>query len=298
MDSSWSDESLLTRVKKESTNINSLVEINGKKCSQLMVACLHGNMKYVEELLQVPEIDIAKQNFEGDHALMCACRQGHTEIVQLILDAIKNRTKNPELSVVNVDDNDGWTSLMIASERGHTEIVDLLVQNGAKFNKKKWSSLMLASQNGHTRTVALLLQKKAQVNELYNGLSPLMLASRNGHAGTVDLLLQNNAQVDMLNSSGWSSLMFASKNGHTKTVALLLQYGAQVNVKNKDGQSSLMLARRNEHTETCRVLQDADEKSQSHDKTVQEKTEDSEGKSSDQSSCAVTSWLSNVRCKI
>ena len=222
MDSSWSNESLLVLAAEKSSDINSLVEINGKQCSQLMVACLHGNVEYVKELLQVPGIDIYRQNDEGDHALMCACRQGpwHSEIVQLILNAVDDQGH-----LVNLGNRKGWSSLMTACENGHTETVALLLKNGAKVDMQDidgWSSLMITSQNGHTEIVVLLLLNGARVDMQSNdGWSSLMIASKNGHTETVVLLLQNGAQVNMQKNNGWSSLMIASHNGHTETVDII-----------------------------------------------------------------------------
>ena len=66
--------------------INSMALVNGMQQSQLMAACLHGNPDYVQDLLEVPGIKIDLQNDEGWHALTCACRADHVEVVRLILD--------------------------------------------------------------------------------------------------------------------------------------------------------------------------------------------------------------------
>ena len=253
MSSEWSSEIWLAEAVANSVHINSLVLVNGIQLSQLMVACLHGNIDYVEVLLEVPGVKVDLQNDEGLHALHCACEQGHTEIAQLIL----NTCQCPK-DIVNLLEKWENTSLMLASIFGHTETVLLLLQNGAHVNMQNpegLSSLMLASLNGHTETVLLLLQNDAHVNmQNHEGLSSLMLASQNGHTETVLLLLQNGAHVNMQNHEGLSSLMLASLNGHTETVSLLLQNGAHVNMQNNQGSSPLLLASINGHTETVSLL--------------------------------------------
>ena len=285
MSSEWSSEIWLAEAVANSVHINSLVLVNGRQLSQMMVACLHGNIDYVEALLEVPGVKVDLQNDDGWHSLQFTCMYGHTAIAQLILNtcqcldlvnlpnkmgmtcliiACQNGYTETVLLLlqngahVNMQDNDGWPSLMFASQNGHTETVLLLLQNGAHVNMQDndgWPSLIFASQNGHTKTVLLLLQNGAHVNMQNNkGSSSLMAASQNGYNETVLLLLQNGAHVSMQNNEESSSLMFASKNGHTETVLLLLQNGAHVNMQNNKGLSSLIIASQNGHTKTVLLL--------------------------------------------
>ena len=249
----WLDELLLAEAVEKCSGINDMAVINGRQLSQLMVACYHGNPDYVQDLLEVPEIKVDLQNDEGCHALICACAYGHTQVIQLILNACPNLQQ-----LINLARTDGMTSLMLASNNGHTETVILLLQSGARVNLQEnngWSSLMLASQNGHTETVSLLLQNGAHINMQANdGQSSLMLASQNGHTETVSLLLQNGAHENMQDDDGWSPLMLASQNGHTEIVSLLLQNGANVNMQENDEWTSLMLASQNGHLATVSLL--------------------------------------------
>ena len=64
---------------------------------------------------------------EGDDtgmpALMYAANAGHSQVVQLLLDAGAQ---------VDARDNAGYTSLMIAAGSGHAQLVELLLHAGAK----------------------------------------------------------------------------------------------------------------------------------------------------------------------
>ena len=115
-----------------------------------MVACYHhGNVDYVEELLKAPGVRVDLQNSEGQHTLLCTCEQGHTDIVQLIL----NSCQHPRV-LVNLPDKKRRTSLIVASYMRHkkllktslsaaaslcrlndTEIVSKLLLNGARITK-------------------------------------------------------------------------------------------------------------------------------------------------------------------
>ena len=63
---------------------------------------------------------------------MCACRQGHNEIMLMVLGAVKDPKH-----VVNLQNKHGWSSLMIASQKGYAETVALLLQNGAHVNMQE-----------------------------------------------------------------------------------------------------------------------------------------------------------------
>ncbi len=193
----WSSELLLAESIEKSADINSLVSLNGKQLSQLMVACLHGNVDYVQALLEVPGIKVDLQSQDGNHALHCVCQAGHTRIASLLL----NSSQDPQ-HIVNLTNKKGVSPLIVASSRGDTELVSLLLQSGADVNVQD-----------------------------AKGRSALMSASKSGHPEVFSVLLQSGANVNKQNREGESSLMFASRNGHREIVSILLQSGANVNMQ-------------------------------------------------------------------
>ncbi len=97
---------------------------------------------------------------DGVTALMNAAIEGHSDIVQVLL----NRDAD-----VNMKDDGGWTALMRAAQGGpttikedHNAIVRLLLAKGADVNVRStngMTALHLAEYHGHTEIVQLL--KKA-----------------------------------------------------------------------------------------------------------------------------------------
>lgn len=150
----------------------------------LMIACRRGRIKIVRFLLEkgasvnicynkdwngvldahaYGHIDVfnyyfkkALSNPDNDKqtALMIACKEGHFEIVKLLLEKEAN---------VNHQSNYGWTALMLACEKGNIKIVKLLLEKKAQINLKnieKSTALMIACEKNHMEIVKLLIPKK------------------------------------------------------------------------------------------------------------------------------------------
>lgn len=123
--------------------------------SDLMTASFNGDVEKVNTLLKE---DVNWQDSNGVTALMLASREGHTELVRILLE---------KGAQVNMQKKFGTSALIIASKRGHTEVVKLLLDHGAHVNKQGegWMSpLMMASQYGRTEVVKLLILNNADVN--------------------------------------------------------------------------------------------------------------------------------------
>ncbi len=183
----------------------------------LMYYAHEGNTKMVKTICTVlSQTDIlALINCVGNNdntALICASCGGHTEIVQLLIQALQNANADIPL-VLSHTDHTGSTALTAASFYGHTEIVQLLLQ---------------ALQNPSAVT---------QLNHANNGgVTPLSCATWYGHTEIVQLLIQalRNANADIplalnhADNTGKTALIYSAERGHREIVKLLLLHGANL----------------------------------------------------------------------
>ncbi|KAH8204346.1 hypothetical protein TruAng_001509 [Truncatella angustata] len=191
-------------------------------------------------------------NAQGGHygtALQAASRNGHKEIVELLLE------KGAE---INIQSGQFETALQAASYIGHKEIVELLLEKGAEVNiqsGKSETALQAASRNGHKEIVELLLEKGAEIN-IQSGHygTALQAASCTCHKEIVELLLEKGAEVNIQSGYYGTALQAVSRNGHKEIVRLLLEKGAEVNIQSGKSEAALQAASRNGHKEIVELL--------------------------------------------
>ena len=177
---------------------------------------------------------MAAMNGYGGDILIPAARDGHVDIVRLLLDVVD----------VNVQDKEGCTALMKAVTRGHENIVRALLGAGADVNKKdsdKRTALMMAASKGLLNIAKDLLRAGAKVDEKDDyDRTALFLAiiayNIDNREAIVHELLRAGANVKIRNKGGHTALMMAVNVGMKHEakmviVRMLLEAGADVNDK-------------------------------------------------------------------
>jgi ankyrin repeat protein len=136
--------------------------------------------------------------------LHLAARQGHLDIVRILLDRAGANT--------NARDWLNCTPLHGAASEGHLEIVRILLDRAGS---------------------------DANARDKYNS-TPLHLAAEQGHLEIVQILLAQNADANAADDRGWTPLDLACCNEHWEVAQLLIeQGGASVNVQRYDGGTPL-----------------------------------------------------------
>ncbi len=170
----------------------------------LIRAAREGKVDEVERILAT-RIDPNTQNPNQETALLVAAQNGHTKVVQKLLEA------GADVNYAN------------QSENGHNN-----------------TALMLAAQNGHTETVqALLGARGINVNqEDVYGCTALHHAAKQGSQETTTALLNAGAKIDHQDKNGNTPLMTAASNGKTDSALALLNAGADYNMQNNEGKTA------------------------------------------------------------
>jgi ankyrin repeat protein len=288
-----------------------------KKEVPLISAAQKGDVKQVHALLkpgaevdatdaESPEIDpglnflyseaglvyVEKSDLKlGRTALMWAARNGHADIVRLLVNSGSN---------VNAKDKVGLTPLMLAVINGHVEVVRILL--GAKANvqakeRNGSTALIFAVESQNPQIVHELLAAGADANsKSKQGQTPLMIAARKGDPELIQELLKAGADPkvqaqgrykptalgnalskpsreytgeQLLDLGGgasqgeatyadWLAAEAKELEKRLKVVRLLLQAGADVNSQEDDsGSTPLMETLRHGYMELVPVLLDA-----------------------------------------
>ena len=197
--------------------------------------------------------DIIDRSYNNNTALIYASSEGHTEIVELLLDRGAD---------INITNDLGSTALMEASRNNRTEIIRLLLDRGADPNIRDdyGGTALISASIGNRRTdiVKMLLDNDADPNiqENYDGETALMQASYYGNTESVGLLLENDADPNIQCHSGETSLIMASSRGYINIVKMLLDNGADPNIHMLNGETALMIAKRREHDYIARLIRD------------------------------------------
>ncbi len=240
----------------------------------------------------IPKLNLLATTIHQENLLMIACRYGHIEATEKIIDALKN---NPEglLGILQQQDGAGFNALMIACYHGHTEvagkIIDTFKDNpegllGILQQKttRNDNALMLACYHGHTEIAGKIidafkdnpegllgiLQQKTTLND-----NALMLACDKGHIEVVEKIidaLKDNQEAlfgILLQQNGrrLNALMLACDKGSAKLAGKIIDALKDnpegllkiLQEKNHLSDNSLTLACNNGNTEVVGKIIDA-----------------------------------------
>jgi ankyrin repeat protein len=184
--------------------------------------------KNLESLLAIGEFNINALTSLNCTALHEAAREGHTDIVRLLLK---------KGSSINARSKSGATALLLAIENNHPEIVDVLLEGKAD------TSITLQTTTSYHSTFKVVA-----------GDTPLHAAAKGGHANILKKLMIG-ANIHALNSSNnTTALHNAAREGHADIVRLLLKNDSSINARSKSGATALLFAIENNHPEIVDVL--------------------------------------------
>lgn len=235
------------------TNIVKLLLDGGASVSRLTkdvnescfhYACKEGNNDTLKEMLtRLGAVEcqraLNRQNNKGWSPLLMACRRGHTNVVQTLLDFNAR---------VDVFDTEGRSGLHLAAENGFQEICGILLNAKAFINAKSrvgLTALHLAATKGYTKLCLFLIQQHgAAVDALtLKKQTPLHLAAESGQLEICRLLMGLNANPDATDDKGQKPIHLAAQHNHADVIKLFLKQSPQLGTSfTKDGSTCAHLA--------------------------------------------------------
>ncbi|KAH8742949.1 hypothetical protein F5883DRAFT_594605 [Diaporthe sp. PMI_573] len=194
---------------------------NGVKSVHL--AALNGHNGVIGNLLDADTGALNVQDCGGQTPLIWGCREGHNEIVKILLD--KGAAVNTQ----------GGKALQTACSKGHIEVAKMLLNNGADVNAQGGTcgnALQATCSRGHIEIVKMLLDKGADFNAQGGTYgNALQAACLKGHNEVVKMLLNKDADVNAQGGPYGNALHAACLNGNIEVVKMLLDKGADVNAQ-------------------------------------------------------------------
>ena len=216
------------------------------------MAAGYGHTETVRYLLGLPDVDVNHGNF---NALQCAARNGHTDVVQVLIDAGAD---------IDITANfDGCSLLHDACKSGSLEGVKMLVRAGVGVrvtNDNGETCLVRAVQAaryGHIEALRYLVcLPEVDVNYRQGGDYTALhyVMDEKPRTDVVQVLIDAGADIGAKNNYGHSPLHAAGASGELDVVKMLVEAGAGVRATNGRGEPCLFPAARNGYTETVRYL--------------------------------------------
>ncbi len=205
--------------------------LEGSLSTAFWLAAKAGNKAKIEQLLsRGAKPDEMVKDLEGEHfALVSAAREGHLDVVQLLLQHGTN---------VNIRAQENWsadvTPLMAAARKGHTEIVKALLAAKADVAAKDKgldgggeTPLHYAARGGNADVVRALIGAGAKANaKAKDGITPLCLAVSEKKHDAIKALLEGGADANAGPSDGSGPLYIATSKKDPEAVRMLLDHSA------------------------------------------------------------------------
>lgn len=218
---------------------------NSKRCG-LVHAARSGKLNVLKYLLSCewvsrPNSDDVTLAEAVQQALVCACAQGHCEIVEELLEM-------PKVKIDDPDSVTGETALVAAAKNGHIDIITSLLARSARVdgtNKKRVNALIAATKEGHVAVVERLLQFSGVdlSNRDDEGKTALIYACQENHMEIINLfLVQEGVDTELVDNEGMTALSWSCLRGHLTATSVLLDNSANIHHTDSTGRTPLDLA--------------------------------------------------------
>jgi ankyrin repeat protein len=146
-----------------------------ERSRMLILAARDGNIDFVEELLEFPGINVNIQDHNGNTALMLASKNGHTDIVNTLLNYY-NENNDGDIVYTAAVNRQGRNALMLAVMNNHYDIAETLLKD--EYIEERDFSFDLEDINGNT---VLMLAQRTGNDELVDLIAARLPNNNNGN---------------------------------------------------------------------------------------------------------------------
>ncbi|CCE80353.1 Piso0_003469 [Millerozyma farinosa CBS 7064] len=194
-------------------------------------------------LAENPRLALAKDDDERT-PLHWACSINNTEMVQLLIDNIKN------VDIDEITDESGWTPVHIASSLGNEDIIDSLMKLNPTpdidlATTSGTTALHLAISKNHYDLVKKLITvyKASCRTKDKKGFTGLHRAASIGSQPIIKLIVEHGkVNINAKDMDGWTSLHHALAEGHGDAAVLLVGLGADPSITNGNDETPAQVA--------------------------------------------------------
>ncbi|KAF8388939.1 hypothetical protein HHK36_025622 [Tetracentron sinense] len=197
--------------------------IGGSSNTVLHLAAKFGHLELASEIVKLSPAMVSKENERMETPLHEACREGHVDIVKLLME------------------DEPWVDIV-------KEILKARPDFMGKRDLQECSPLHLACKKGHLEITRELLRLDPDLSSLQDndGRTPLHWAAMKGHVCILDEILSTSLEsVEMLTKQGETVLHLAVKNNRYNAIKYLvetLNITELINMPDKNGNTILHLA--------------------------------------------------------
>ncbi len=234
-----------------------------KRRKLLIKASINGDIATVQQLLERGTNRHIVDSWDyGNTPLHLAAQEGHTEIVQLLLENDDTEKSGClKASKIRSINRDRYTPLHLAAKNGHTYTVAVLLDhiptdwiNYTTYSGKSAFDLVVTAD--HTDIVRIMLEKvRDHIPDSCLARS-LLCAAQNGNVTIVKLLLEAGVTSNTRDlRHGWTALHFAAYNGHEELIPLLMSKGTDPCTQSRHSFSTaLHFAVKKKYISLCKAL--------------------------------------------
>jgi ankyrin repeat protein len=227
---------------------------SGYRVQEYIRAAMKGDVKSVREFLETG-VDVNAAYSNGAKALISAVRNGHTEVVALLLEWGAKASTTSAAKAWGTEFH--ADALALAAEGGHLDIVRLLIKARADVKKSRMfgvSALNAAAMGGHAEVIRELLSAGCPTK----GSDALEALNRTVRRKKEDAaLVLVEAGVKPRGKEAANLLVSAAEKGMARLVKALLAAGVDPKLRNEYDEAALQAAKAGGHKAIVALLEKA-----------------------------------------